>query len=121
MTYSAICGPKTYVVINPSDSNNPVSWISIAAKAGSAGTYTITASPVLESFVGTQNYQLKTTLDDYVTAHSHAGRTDALTVIVQAASCDCSQVLRDLPTLVTHNGAVSDGGTSVAIPAATIN
>lgn len=49
----AICGTMSYVVVDPSDSNNAVSWISIAAKVGSAGTYTITASPILETFVGT--------------------------------------------------------------------
>ena len=44
-----------------------------------------------------------------------------MTIVVQAATCDCSAVVRDQPSLVTHNGAVSDGGTSVAIPAAIIN
>lgn len=117
----AICGTMSYVVVDPSDSNNAVSWISIAAKVGSAGTYTITASPILETFVGTQTYNLYTTLDDYDDEHSHPGRTDTLTIIVQAATCDCSAVVRDQPSIVTHNGAVSDGGTSVAIPAATIN
>lgn len=118
---AAICGAKSYVVVDPNNANAAVSWISIAAKAGVTGTYTITASPVLESFVGTQSYNLFTTLDDYVTAHSHPGRTDTLSIVVQAATCDCSAVVRDHPSLVTHNGAVDDGGTSVAIPAATIN
>ena len=49
----AICGTKSYVVVDPGDSNNAVSWISIAAKVGSTGTYTITASPILEEFVAT--------------------------------------------------------------------
>jgi len=46
------CGPKSYVVVDQSISDTPVSWITIVAKAGVAGTYTITASPVLESFIG---------------------------------------------------------------------
>lgn len=79
---SAICGAKSYSVVDPNSSNAVVSWISIAAKTGVSGTYTITASPILESFVGTQSYNLWTTLDDYVTAHSHAGRTDTLTIVV---------------------------------------
>ena len=112
----AVCGPKSYVVVDPNNGNAAVSWISIAAKTGVAGTYTITASPTDESFVGTQSYNLFTTLDDYVTAHSHPGRTDTLTIVVQAATCDCSQVVRDHPSASTHNGAVADGGTTVAIP-----
>lgn len=117
----AVCGPKSYVVVDPGSSDAPVSWISIAAKVGSAGTYTITASPILESFVATQSYNLYTTLDDYSVAHSHPGRTDTLTIVVQAATCNCADVVRDYPSAVTHPGAVSDGGTTIAIPIATIN
>ena len=118
---AAICGTKSYVVVDPNNGDAAVSWISIAAKAGVSGTYTITASPTDESFLGTQSYNLYTTLDDYDDEHSHPGRTDTLTVVVQAATCDCSGVVRDQPSVVTHNGAVADGGTSVAIPQATIN
>lgn len=117
----AICGTKSYVVIDPANSNNAVSWISIAPKSGVAGTYTITASPTNESFIGTQSYALFTTLDDYDNEHNHPGRTDTLTVVVNQATCDCSQVVRDNPTASTHNGAVADGGTTVAIPQAQIN
>lgn len=117
----AICGAKSYSVIDPSDSNNVVSWISIAAKSGSAGTYTITASPIDETFVKANNYQLKTILDDYAIAHSHAGRTDAFVVTIAAADCDCSGVVRTHPSLVTHTGAVADGGTSINIPPAVID
>ena len=118
---AAICGAKTYVVVDPSASNAAVSWISIAAKSGVAGTYTITASPILETYVGTLSYNLFTTLDDYVTAHSHPGRTDTLTIVVQAASCDCTDVVRDSPSMATHAGAVADGGTTVNVPVALIN
>jgi hypothetical protein len=93
------CGPKSYVVVDPSDSDTPVSWISIAAKAGVAGTYTITASPTDETFVKANNYELWTTLDDYKTAHSHVGRRDALVVTVNTADCDCSEVVRTEPSL----------------------
>lgn len=55
-------------------------------------------------------------MDDYKTAHNHVGRRDALVVTIAAADCDCTGILRTFPTLVTHNGAVSDGGTTVAIP-----
>lgn len=116
-----ICGKKSYVVVDPSNSNAAVDWISIAAKTGVAGTYTITASPILESYVGTQSYNLWTTLDDYVTAHSHPGRTDTLTIVVQAATCDCTGVVRDSPSMVNHAGAVADGGTTVNLPVALIN
>ena len=118
---TAICGPKSYVVIDPGNSNTAVSWISIAAKTGVAGTYTITAAPTDESFIGTQSYALFTTLDNYDDEHSHPGRTDALSVQVLDATCDCAAVVRDHPSLATHTGAVADGGTSVAIPVATIN
>ena len=52
----AICGAKTYTVIDPGNGNAAVSWISIAPKAGATGTYTITSSPVLETYVKTNNY-----------------------------------------------------------------
>jgi len=115
----AICGPKSYVVVDSSDV--AITWISIAKKTGVTGTYTITAAPVLESFIGANNYKLWTTLDNYKTAYSHAGRKDTLVVTVQDAVCDCSGVVRDPPALVTHNGKVADGGTTVNIPVATIN
>ena len=114
----AICGTKSYVVVDPNNSNTAVDWISIAPKTGSTGVYTITAAPVLETYIATHNYNLWTTLDDYDDEHSHAGRTDVLSIQVQEATCDCSAVVRDAPTLVTHNGAVADGGTTVAIPQA---
>ena len=117
----AVCGPKSYVVVDPGASDAAVSWISIAAKVGSAGTFTITASPILESFVATQSYNLYTTLDNYDDEHSHPGRTDTLTIVVQAATCDCTDVVRDHPAASAHAGAVSDGGTTVAIPIAIIN
>ena len=44
----AICGTKSYVVIDPGNGNAAVDWISIAPKTGVAGTYTITATPILE-------------------------------------------------------------------------
>lgn len=113
---SGICGTKSYVVVDPNNGDAAVDWISVAAKAGVSGTYTITASPVLETYVGTLTYNLYTTLDDYDDEHSHPGRTDTLTIVVQAATCDCTDVVRDQPALVTHNGAVADGGTTVAIP-----
>ena len=77
-----ICGAKSYVVLDPGNSDAVVDWISIAATAGSPGTYTITASPILESYVATQSYNLYTTLDLYDDEHSHPGRTDTLTIIV---------------------------------------
>ncbi len=105
-TVQAICGAKSYVVLN-AVGGTAVSWISVAAKTGSSGTYTITASPVLETFVGTLTYKLSTTLDNY---SMNPGRTDTLTIVVRAASCDCAAVVRDLPAMVTQNGAVADGG-----------
>ena len=113
----AICGAKSYVVLN-AVGGTAVSWISIAAKTGSTGTYTITASPVLEIFVGTHSYMLSTTLNNY---SMNPGRTDTITIVVRAATCDCTAVVRDLPSMVTQNGAVADGGTSVNVPTATIN
>lgn len=113
----AICGAKSYVVLN-AVGGTAVSWISIAAKSGSDGIYTITASPVLETFVGTLSYKLYTTLNNY---SMNPGRTDTLTIVVRAATCDCTAVVRDLPAMVTQNGAVADGGRFVNVPLATIN
>lgn len=112
-----ICGTKSYVVLD-AVGGTAVTWISLQAKTGFAGTYTITAAPVLESFIGTQSYTLQTTLNDY---SMNPGRTDTLTVIVRAATCNCAGVVRDLPAMVTQNGAVADGGRTVNVPLATIN
>ncbi len=94
--YMSIC--QGLGLLHPSE-YTPVSWISIAAKAGVAGTYTITASPTDETFVKANNYELWATLDDYKTAHSHVGRRDALVVTVNTADCDCSEVVRTEPSL----------------------
>lgn len=48
---TAICGAKSYSIIDPNDGDAVVDWFTIAPKANTAGTYTITAAPVLESYV----------------------------------------------------------------------
>jgi hypothetical protein len=119
---SGICGTKTYSIIDPSAGNAVVSWIAIAPKAGVTGTYTITATPILEAVVKANNFELKTVLTDYSGAPvSHAGRTDALVVTVTTADCVCTGVLRTDPAVVTHTGAVDDGGKVVNIPIALID
>lgn len=45
---TGICGTKTYSIIDPGNNNAVVDWITIAPKANVAGTYTITATPILE-------------------------------------------------------------------------
>lgn len=107
------CGPKSYVVVDPANNDEVISWISIAPKAGATGTYTITASPILETFVKINNYQLWTTLDDYKTAHNHVGRRDALVVTIADADCVCTDVVRTEPALVTFNAAVAAPGSTV--------
>lgn len=65
--YGAInfCGARTFSVVDGSDNN--VSWITIAAKAGVANTYTITAAPVSTNaeLQATHSYFLKVVSVDY--------------------------------------------------------
>lgn len=65
--YGAIdfCGARTFSVVD--GSGNAVSWITIAAKAGVANTYTITAAPVSTNaeLQATHSYSLKVVSDDY--------------------------------------------------------
>lgn len=62
-----LCGSFSYVIVDPNDSDAVIDWISIAAHASTAGTYTITASPILEQYRDSSpnTYELWTTLDDY--------------------------------------------------------
>ena len=118
---TGICGTKTYSIIDPGNNNAVVDWITITPKANTPGTYTIKAKPVLETYVKTNNYKLKTVLTSYVGAPAnHAGRTDNLVVIVTTADCVCSGVKRTLPSLVTHAAKV-DTPSTVNIPVATID
>ena len=80
---NTLCGDFSYVVVDPNDSDTPVSWISISPSTSNAGYYTITASPTLETFrdASPLSYELWTTLDNYYPTH-HSGKRNTLTVTV---------------------------------------
>jgi hypothetical protein len=115
-----LCGPFSYVVVDPND-DTPIDWITITDQ-GTPGIYTITASPILESFRDSSpnTYELWSTLDNYYPSH-HAGRRDNIILTVEDATCDCNDVVWDNPALETFNAAVMEGATTTTIPAATIN
>ena len=117
-----LCGDFSYVVVDPNDSDNVVSWISIAPHSSNAGYYTITAEPTDETFrdASPLTYELWTTLDNYYPTH-HVGKRDTLTVTVQDAVCDCSEVVWDPPSLVIDAHAVAQGMVSVSLPTGSIN
>jgi hypothetical protein len=116
-----LCGDFTYRVVDPNNADWEVDWITVTASA-TAGAYTITASPILETYRDNSplSYELWTTLDNYYPTY-HAGRRDTLVVTVNTATCDCNDIVWDNPSLVVYNAAVAEGATTTAIPAATIN
>ena len=62
-----------------------------------------------ESHEGTHTFELWTTLDDYY-PQDHIGRRDTLTVIVNAAPCDCTDVLWTPPDLVSYEDPFAVAG-----------
>ena len=104
-----ICGLRTHAIVDQGNGDAPVDWVTIVYNEDEPKTYTITATPTDEALhEGTHNFELWTTLDDYYPA-DHAGRRDALTVVVSATPCDCTGILWLPPALETYPFDVAGG------------
>ena len=98
-------------------SNVAVPWMPIT---GSNPTWTITASPILESLIGpTLDYHLDIKFADarYPTPNKKMN----LDVTITAATCDCDRLTWDIPSTVTDAVAVEATAKDVNIPTATMN
>ena len=113
-----LCGERSYKVTTPG-SGAQIPWITIEDNGD--GTWTVTASPTDETIVGTNNYELFITLDDYYDSGEHSGMRQAFDFIVEAAPCECGEVLWTPPVLSSAAVAVGDSTANIAIPAATID
>ena len=110
-----LCGAKTYLIVDASD--NAISWMPITG----SGPYTITASPIEESLVGsTLDYYLKITFTNQADYPNPVKRM-SLPVTITDATCDCDLLTWDNPTIVTDAVEVALGPLTVNMPTATQN
>ena len=79
-----LCQGRTYTLLM----NDESTAADILTLSGTApGPYTITASPTLDSSVGSHTYKLKTELAAYP-GNSNSPHYTAIPVVVQASTCD---------------------------------
>ena len=79
-----LCQGRTYTLLM----NDESTAADILTLSGTApGPYTITASPTLDSSVGSHTYKLKTELAAY-SGNSNSPHYTAIPVVVQASTCD---------------------------------
>ena len=79
-----LCQGRTYTLLM----NDESTAADILTLSGTApGPYTITASPTLDSSVGSHTYKLKTELTAYP-GNSNSPHYTAIPVVVQASTCD---------------------------------
>ena len=79
-----LCQGRTYTLLMD-DESTAADFIALTGTA--PGPYTITASPTLDSQVGTHQFKLKTELDAYP-GNANSPHYTAIPVVVQGASCD---------------------------------
>jgi hypothetical protein len=93
---NGLCGPRSYEIKTSADAAIP--WVTVALKTGSTDTYTIKASPTLDSHATTNNLKLIVKLTLY------SGRPAleiAFNVVVTSPPCDCTRVGWDAPSAQT--------------------
>ena len=79
-----LCQGRTYTILM-NDESTAADFLVLSGT--SPGPYTLTASPTLDSTVGSHTYKLKTELAAY-SGNSNSPHYTALTVVVQASTCD---------------------------------
>ena len=79
-----LCQGRTYTLLM-NDESTPADFIALTGTA--PGPYTITASPTLDSAVGSHTYKLKTELTAYP-SNPNSPHYTAISVVVQGATCD---------------------------------
>ena len=110
-----LCGDRVYVIVDNTDA--AITWMPIT---GSGPTYTITASPVEESLIGsTLDYYLKITFAD--ARYPVPVKRMALPTTITDATCDCDRLTWDNPTVVNDAVEVALGPKTVYMPTATQN
>ena len=93
---SALCGPRAYVIKYLND--DPITWVTVAEKAGVADTWTISADPTLDTHETTHSLKLIVTLTLYPGV---TGLSIPFTVNIVTPACECNRVLWDAPSVQT--------------------
>lgn len=112
-----LCGSRSYTIYNNDEINVHTDWVTLSGP--SAGVYTITATPTLDSLVGANNFKLLTVLDLYTNESRESWST--ITVNVQGAACDQNGLEWDASAVVEQTIDVSTGPTTVNIAPYTPN
>ena len=93
-----MCGPRAYSIMEADANGNlaVVTWgVTVAANPASAGNYKITAAPLTDGTEGSHSLFLRILLPQHPT---HVAVDQAFTVVVNYATCDCTQILWQTPT-----------------------
>ena len=97
---SDLCGAREYSITY--DDGTAIDWVTVAAKAGVADTWEITADPTLDEHATTHNLKLTVVLTSY--SSTTAALEIPFNLIVATPACECNRVGWDAPaaqTLVT--------------------
>jgi hypothetical protein len=114
-----VCGRYSFAVYtDTSDTALSAAWLVVAEKAGSPGTYVMTADTTVDitllttTATQTYNVQIKAWLDDYTYIKTYTAKS----VQITAATCVCSHLRWDAPTKATPTFAVAATGTPTLTP-----
>ena len=89
-----LCGPRAYSITYTN--GDPITWVTVAAKANVANTYQIIANPTLDSQATTHNLKLITALTNYP---AHAVLEINFNLVVVTPACECNRVVWDAPAV----------------------
>ena len=114
-----VCGRYAFAVYaDQSDSALSAAWLTIAEKPGSPGTYVMTADTTVSitllttEATKTYNVHVKAWLVDYTYIKTYTAKS----VKITAASCVCSALKWDAPTVLTPTIAVASTGNPTVTP-----
>lgn len=94
---SDLCGPRAYEIKYQND--DPITWVTVAAKAGAKDTYEITADPTLDEHATLHTLKLIVTLTEYTDSTSILEINFNVNVVTPA--CECNRVGWDAPAKQT--------------------
>lgn len=112
-----LCQGRTYTLLK-NDETTAADFIALTGTA--PGPYTITASPTLDSQVGSHTFKLKTELTAYP-GNSNSPHYTAIPVVVQGAACDQNGLGWLATAQVTQTVDVATGPTTVNISPYTVD
>ena len=91
-----LCGARTYEIKKSDDS--AIDWVTVAAHASTASTYTISANPTLDSQYGTNSLKLVVKLALYPAI---SALEISFNVVINTPPCNCALVGWDAPAAQT--------------------